>query len=73
MERTWNELGGGIQTGKWEMGNGKWEKGKRKWEMESRERGALKKSGVWSCGFRPPAAAWSFFLSLVFWQTFLKQ
>ena len=30
MERTWNELGGGIQTGKWEMGNGKWELGNGK-------------------------------------------
>ena len=29
MERTWNELGGGIQTGKWELGIGKWEGGGR--------------------------------------------
>ena len=70
MERTWNELGGGIGTknwelgtGNWEMGNGKWEMGKGKKEMGNGKPGTrgIQKSGVWSCGFRPPAAAWPFF------------
>ena len=79
MERTWNELGGAIQTGNWELetgnwelGTGKWEMGKGKREMESRERGAFKKAACGLVGSGPRQRPGPFFV-FSFWQTFLKQ
>ena len=77
MERTWNELGGGIGTGNWEMGTGNWELGTGKWEMgkgkwKAGNEGHSKKRRVvlW---VPAPGSGLALFLVFSFWQTFLKQ